>query len=184
MPPDGAGATAGPAQRRRSCLPAGAAAAILGGVTLGVLRVGATEPEIEAILHEAGSPGLSQLWREAKLLEREGRVLERDHPQEAVERYLSAARRFEKIARERPGLSQAYWRSARAFWGAGDTLPLDAKKERTEYFERAELQSSRGIEVDPDCAECMLFKVAAMGRLRALGSIPPLRAAMTPTASQ
>ena len=166
MPPDGSGAAAGPARRRRSYLPAGVVAAILGGVTVGALQVGATEPEIEALLHEAGSPNLSRLWREGKLLEREGRALERDHPQEAVERYLGAARRFEKIARERHGLEEAYWRSARTFWAAGDTLPLDAKEERIEYFERAEVQSSQGIEVDPDCAECMLWKFAAMGRLR------------------
>jgi len=88
VPPDGSGAAAGPARRRRSYLPAGVVAAILGGVTVGALRVGATEPEIEALLHEAGSPNLSRLWREGKLLEREGRALERDHPQEAVERYL------------------------------------------------------------------------------------------------
>jgi tetratricopeptide (TPR) repeat protein len=135
-------------------------------VTVGALRAGASEPEIETLPHEAGSPDLDRLWTEGELLEREGRAIERDRPQEAVERYLGAARRFEKIAREQPGFEQAYWRSARSYWAAGDALPLDAKEERIEYFELAEVQSSRGIEADPDCAECMLWKFVAMGRLR------------------
>jgi hypothetical protein len=164
--PDGPGAAAGPAQYRRSYLPAAVAAAILGGVTVGALRAGAGEPEIETLPHEAGSPDLHRLWKEAQLLEREGRALERDRPREAVERYLGAARRFERIAREQPGFEQAYWRSARTYSAAGDALPLDAKEERIEYFELAEVQSSRGIEADPDFAECMLWKFVAMGRLR------------------
>jgi tetratricopeptide (TPR) repeat protein len=83
-----------------------------------------------------------------------------------VERYLEAAGRFERIARERPDLVQAHWRGARALWLAGDTLPLDAKRERVEYFEHSEARAGRGIELHPDCAECMLWKFAAMGRLR------------------
>jgi tetratricopeptide (TPR) repeat protein len=105
-------------------------------------------------------------WEEGGRLEQEGRALERDEPRQAVEHYLEAARLFDEVAREQPLLAQAYWRSARAFWGAGETLPLEAKEERIGYFEFAELRSNRGLEVDPDCAECMLWKFASMGRLR------------------
>ena len=105
-------------------------------------------------------------WMKGQALEQLGRALERDDPRQAVEHYLEAARLFDEIARERPRLVQAHWRSARAFWGAGDTLPLDAKEERIGYFEIAELRSNGGLQVDPDCAECMLWKFASMGRLR------------------
>jgi hypothetical protein len=105
-------------------------------------------------------------WRQAVLLEREGRALERDRPEQAVERYLRAARRFESVARQRNALALPLWRGARAFWMAGDTLPFDAKEERLRRFEAADALSSRGIAVDPRCAECMLWKFASMGRLR------------------
>ena len=118
------------------------------------------------MLRDAGRPDLAELWDEARALERRGRSLERDHPHEAVESYLGAAAHFERITRKRPQLVTAYWRSARAIWGAGDTLPFEARELRVEYFERAEALSARGLEVDPDCAECMLWKFAAMGRLR------------------
>ena len=105
-------------------------------------------------------------WREAVALEQEGRALERDQPMQAVERYLAAARRFEAVAGQHPDWAQPLWRSARGLWMAGDTLPLEAKDERIRRFEAAEALSSRGIAVDPECAECMLWKFASMGRLR------------------
>ena len=129
------------------------AVAIVLAVILGAPRAGADEiPD--------------PLWKKGVRVEREGRALELDDPRKAVEHYLEAARLFDEVARERPRLTQAYWRSARTFWAAGDALPLDAKDERIEYFEIAELRSTQGLEVDPDCAECMLWKFAAMGRLR------------------
>lgn len=105
-------------------------------------------------------------WEEGGRLEQDGWTLEGDDPRQAVENHLEAARLFDEIVRERPELVRAYWRSARAFWGAGDALPLDATEERIGYFEQAELRANRGLEIDPDCAECMLWKFASMGRLR------------------
>ena len=79
---------------------------------------------------------------------------------------LRKAVELEAVAREQPGFVPAYWRSARSFWMAGDTLPLEAKLERISRFELSEALAARGIEVDSGCAECMLWKFAAMGRLR------------------
>jgi hypothetical protein len=101
----------------------------------------------------------------AAALEREGRERERATPELAIALYLEASRRFEALARERPGVAQLYWRSARSLWLAGEKLPLDDKPLRIERFERARELASRGLEVDADCAECMLWKFASMGRL-------------------
>jgi tetratricopeptide (TPR) repeat protein len=118
------------------------------------------------VLAAAGRADLARLWAEGRTLGRSARALERDDPRQAISLYLRAARHFERIADERPTLVPAYWRGARCYWLAGDTLPVEIKEERIEYFELAEALSTRGIEAEPDCAECMLWKFAAMGRLR------------------
>lgn len=122
--------------------------------------------DVPALLRGAGRPDLARTWADAGALERRARGLELERPERAVEGYLDAARLFEAVLRERPGLAPACWRSARMFWLAGDTLPLDARARRLEYFGRAETLADRGIEADPECAECMLWKFSAMGRLR------------------
>lgn len=122
--------------------------------------------DVEARLRSAGRADLGPPWQEAEALERSARSLERDRPSQAVERYLEAARRFRAIARERTGLAQPWWRSARSFWLAGDALALDAEEQRLRHFEAARALCDEGLAVDPDCAECMLWKFNAMGRLR------------------
>jgi hypothetical protein len=143
-----------------------AAAAVISFIRAEPLTAGASDSAMEARLYISAAPDIEQQWSEGRRLELEGRDLERDEPQLAVVRYLGAARVYENIALERPDLARAHWRSARAYWTAGDTLPLDSKTERLGHFERAEGHASRGIEVDPECAECMLWKFASMGRLR------------------
>lgn len=122
--------------------------------------------DVVGLLRGAGRPDLADVWANAETLERRARGLELDQPEQAVQVYLRAGRLFESVVRERPALAQAWWRSARMFWMAGDTLPLDAVEPRVELFGRAEQLAGRGIEVDPACAECMLWKFSAMGRVR------------------
>jgi len=153
--------TSSAAQRRIAV-----AAAVISFIRAGPLTAGASDSAMEARLYISAAPEIEQQWSEGRRLELEGRGLERDEPQLAVARYLGAARVYENIALERPNLARAHWRSARAYWTAGDTLPLDSKTQRLSHFERAEGHASRGIEVDPECAECMLWKFASMGRLR------------------
>lgn len=105
-------------------------------------------------------------WAEAERHARAAREVELDRPERAAELYLDAAQLFEAVARERPDFAPAYWRGARGFWMSGDTLPVEAKRERIARFGRAESLAATGIEVDPECAECMLWKFASMGRLR------------------
>ena len=127
---------------------------------------GGEELEVPETLSASGERDLNALWIQAALLEREGRSLELGAPAQAIDRYLAAACLYQAIADARPELASAHWRAARSMWGAGDTLPLDAADERIARFARAEEMAARGLAADPDCAECMLWKFAAMGRLR------------------
>jgi tetratricopeptide (TPR) repeat protein len=122
--------------------------------------------DVAARLRGAGRADLAGTWAEAESLERRARGLELERADQAVEAYLAAARLFETVLRERPDLVPACWRGARMFWMAGDTLPLDARQRRLEYFGRAEALARRGLDLDADCAECMLWLFSSMGRLR------------------
>ncbi len=121
--------------------------------------------DVENRLRAAERVELGQQWLDARRLERHGRDIEVEDPATAVELYLKAATLFSIVAEEHPELSAAYWRCARVYWGAGDALPLEEKERRIRYFERAEEWAQRGIDADPECAECMLWKFIAMGRL-------------------
>ncbi|MDJ0847021.1 MAG: hypothetical protein QNK04_01430 [Myxococcota bacterium] len=121
--------------------------------------------DLAAELEREDRPDLARLWTEATGLVEEARAIERQRPVAAIEGYLGAARLYEALSRERPDLSLVWWHGARAWWAAGDTQPLDAVEARIRYFERADEFCARGLEADPDCAECMLWKFASMGRL-------------------
>jgi tetratricopeptide (TPR) repeat protein len=84
---------------------------------------------------------------------------------EEQSRFVEAARAYEKIALQMPDSSFAYWRISRANWRVGDSLAEGATEAKIEYFERAENWARRGMELDPGCAECMLWRYASLGRL-------------------
>lgn len=104
-----------------------------------------------------GLPGrLADL--ELRALWREGLELER------AERLLESSERYERIVAQVPEESFTYWRLARNYWRAGESLPADAVEERLSYFKRAERWAARGIAVDEECAACMLWQFVSMGR--------------------
>jgi len=108
-------------------------------------------------------PDPDALWIEAEALEWRGH--ESTNPEVSWRRYLEAAATYEVVARTPPGRADACWRSARMFWLAADTLEPERRIEKIAYFERSGAMAARGLELDPDCAECMLWKFTAMGRL-------------------
>ena len=97
------------------------------------------------------NPSLRPLWRGALDLERRGHLQE-------------SARRYELIALAIPEEAYTYWRLARNYWRLGENLPLDLKAERGRYFDLSEEWAGRGLEVNSDCAACMLWKFVSMGR--------------------
>ena len=96
-------------------------------------------------------PSLRGLWREGLDFERRGRLLE-------------SARVYESIAAAVPDESYTYWRIARNYWRIGENHPVDLKTERGRYFDLSEEWSGRGLDLDSECASCMLWKFVSMGR--------------------
>jgi hypothetical protein len=92
-------------------------------------------------------------------------LLFRAHEQELQIEFEAAARGFEQLADEVPTSSYPAWRASRAWWRASDMVAPDDLTTRGEYLDRADLLAEKGIERDPDCAECMLWRYASLGRL-------------------
>jgi tetratricopeptide (TPR) repeat protein len=95
---------------------------------------------------------LADIWGEGDRLERAGALHE-------------SVQFFDALVKERPDISAAYWRSARAYWRIADALPRAENDRRIEYFDLADTRAREGIEADPECAACMLWKYAALGGL-------------------
>jgi hypothetical protein len=111
---------------------------------------------------------LQQRFAEAEAAELTGFDHDRENPKLAIDYFRRAAELFESIAQQRydpVAISEAYWRSARSYWLVADAMPRDANDEREPYYVRSEALAEKGIEVNPECAGCMLWKFSSMGRL-------------------
>ncbi len=93
---------------------------------------------------------LAQLWSQATALEAEGALIE-------------SARHFETVARRDPASSDACWRAARSYWRAGEEHVIGSPQ-RMALFERAAEWSARGLERNPRCGACALWRYASWGR--------------------
>jgi hypothetical protein len=93
-------------------------------------------------------------WREGARLEEGGHLLA------SSAHYSEIARLLGTSAPAAP-----FWRLSRNYWRYGEELPVAAKEDRIHFFSLADEVAGRGIEVDPECAECMLWKFASLGRL-------------------
>jgi hypothetical protein len=122
------------------------------------------------------SPQVGAGERDTESLRARGYALEKSHE------FLTAASLYEEAAVGTPRRAEAFWKVARNLWRHAESLPIDSKQERLVFFERANTWATRGLKVDPDCAECMLWKFSAMGRigttrgvLSSLRSAPEMR---------
>ena len=84
---------------------------------------------------------------------------------ESNDRYLEAGLSYQRIAERVGNSSSPYWRQSRNYWRHAESLAIEQKEERIEFFVLADGAASRGLEIDDECAECMLWKYAALGRL-------------------
>jgi hypothetical protein len=103
-------------------------------------------------------PLLRALWAEG---------LEFERREELVE----STRCYEAIAEAAPSSVFIRWRIARNYWRYGERLPLDDKRGRIETFGAAKTWADRSLQLDEECGECVLWKLAAMGRLATTGSV-------------
>jgi len=86
-------------------------------------------------------------------------------PAELSEELRGAAAIFLGVAEAPGGDPNGYWRAARAEWLSGELLPLGDDDAKLERFERAKSLAQRGIDANPDCGECMMWKFSAMARV-------------------
>jgi len=107
--------------------------------------------DYESLPGRLGDPALRGLWEQGVAAELDDRLLD-------------SARVYELIAGRVPEESFTYWRIARNYWRAGESLPVEDAAGRIALFESAESWAGRGISIDPDCAPCMLWKFVAIGR--------------------
>jgi len=114
-------------------------------------------------------PEVERFWQQALDLEPQFAGDEEIDPSTTQVRFMQSAEFFEKAAEG--GKPNAYWRAARMMWLAGDTLPLEDTEGRLVLLNRALDLTDRGLAVNPDCAECMLWKFISMGRLRTTMSV-------------
>ncbi len=123
--------------------------AMVAPASYGEARRGFTLTPIPSIY---GTAELQAQWREGRDLE-------------IAEQFMAAAKLHEALVEARPQSAYAYWKVSRNLWRHAEQLPVDAKAERMALFEQADVWASRGLEVDPECAPCMLWKFGAMGRI-------------------
>ena len=122
-------------------------------------------PALEAPPDELSPEDLERYWSEATSVEMEILTGEDEREIDQLSRDLDrAAHYFQRVAESPSGNPSGYWRAARATWLAGEILPLDAKDAKIERFARAEALTDIGLEQNPECAECMLWKFISIGR--------------------
>jgi tetratricopeptide (TPR) repeat protein len=102
-------------------------------------------------------PDLATTWDEGLALERRELLLE-------------SAARYESLATRLPDSAFLRWRIARNYWRFGERLPTHDKVSRMGYFELAEAWADESLRLQPECGECVLWKLAAKGRQATTGS--------------
>lgn len=127
-------------------------------LALGCLALGAAVApaaragDFRAELERPENVSLRLIWAEGEQLE--GKL-----------RLLGATQRYEHAAQAFPGRAYPLWRIARNYWRLGENLPVEDRAGRIRYFEQAERYARRGLELEPNCAACMLWRAASLGRL-------------------
>jgi tetratricopeptide (TPR) repeat protein len=92
------------------------------------------------------------LWREGNALEESESLVE-------------ANACYERLARAHPSSAFLAWRIARNHWRAGERMPRDRKSERQAVYADALAWAERGMAADPECGECVFWKLSSLGRL-------------------
>lgn len=112
----------------------------------------ALAPDRVAFLPGADDPAIREEWLRATSLE-------------SMLRFEEAAGAYQSLVARLPGSASPYWRVSRAYWRLADGLAADDKHGQLLQYSRAADWAQRGIDLDPGCAECMLWNYAALGRL-------------------
>jgi len=78
---------------------------------------------------------------------------------------------YSELASHAGAAATAHWRASRALFTAAEHLPSEEREARIALLERSQSWAERGLERDRGCAECMLYKAAALGRLSTIHGV-------------
>jgi len=110
-------------------------------------------PVLPAAIASLGlDEGELSLWREGNALEE----------QEALR---EANARYESLVSAHPSSAFLAWRVARNLWRAGERMPREDKPGRQAAYAEALAWADRALAADPQCGECVFWKMSSMGRL-------------------
>jgi len=84
---------------------------------------------------------------------------------EAESDLLASAAVYEEVVRQEPDDSFGYWRVSRNYYRYGDELPAASREEKIRYLTLGAEWSARGLEIDPECGECCLYRFSSMATL-------------------
>ncbi len=115
----------------------------------------ATADPILAALDGMDIPEVAARWQRANDLEAGGNL-------------PAANAEIAIVAQHLPDSPDPHWRIARNIYEHSRTLDREEKDVQIAMLERAVEAADRGLALDDECAECMLWKYAALGRIPTL----------------
>ena len=124
-------------------------------LTVPALSIRAAEPDVPVL----PDPALLPMWEKG---------LDLEH-QKSPEAILASAGIYEVLAAKAPDSAFLRWRLARNYWRYAERLPVSDKAGRLEYLSLSQARAEEGLAIDPQCGECVLWKVASMGRIATTG---------------
>ena len=114
-----------------------------------VIALGADQSSVSAT--DMNTAEAQELWIRGQLLERDGDFDESNKV-------------YESIVELVPDWSHIYWRISRNYIRLVTKGRKEAKETQLSAFKLAERWASRGMELDPECAECVLYRFIALSR--------------------
>lgn len=84
---------------------------------------------------------------------------------EEKHQYWDSIQVLEKLAKQFPEAPYLMWRLSRTYWVYAENLDLNDKTNRLKYFQTGLDWANKGIQTNPQCAECYLFKFGNLGRI-------------------
>lgn len=130
------------------------AALRVAGVCIVLAGQATADPVLDG-LDGMDEPAVAKRWRQANALESAG-----NRP--------GAHAAFERVAGLIPESADPHWRIARNLYEQSKANPGEDEAAQLALLDRAIAAAERGLELEPRCAQCMLWKYAALGRIPTL----------------
>ncbi len=98
-------------------------------------------------------------------MEEAARVFIKAHEQEDKKVYGESMQHFLELNKLVPESPYVMWRLARIHWIYAENLDINDKEGRMKYFGDGLAWAEKGIALNPNCAECYLYRFGNLGRI-------------------